>query len=151
MTSDSRSCRDSSSVSFQNPRSLRHSRHYCKERLTKRTARVYVFVVADELNAERPKFLQCQKQVLGGAGESVKAPHLDCFEPALAGVLHEPVKLRPGLLCTRPTRINIFASGLQGSRRAIGSQIAELKLTTLVLRTDVCIYSDSHGFVLPRT
>jgi hypothetical protein len=37
---------------------LSDGRHNCEKRLPKRAARVDVFLVADELDAERPKFLE---------------------------------------------------------------------------------------------
>lgn len=50
---------------------LRHRRHDGKERLPERTACIDVLLIADELDAEGPKFLQGQKQVLGGAGKPI--------------------------------------------------------------------------------
>jgi hypothetical protein len=46
--------------------------------------------------------------------------------PALACVLHEPVKLRPGLLPARLSHVNVFADGLKSSCGTIRSQVTEL-------------------------
>jgi len=59
-----------------------------------RTAGVHVLLVADELDAEGPKFLQRQKQMLGRSCEPIKAPHHDCVELPLAGIVHQFIKLR---------------------------------------------------------
>jgi hypothetical protein len=45
---------------------LRDRRYDCKKRLPQRTTGVYVLLIADELDAKRPKFAQCHEQVLGG-------------------------------------------------------------------------------------
>jgi len=58
-------------VAFQ----LGHGRHNDEEGLPQRAARINVFLIADELDSERTKLLQCKKQMLRGPGETVKAPH----------------------------------------------------------------------------
>src|SRR6266403_1413050 len=56
-------------------------------------AGVHVLLVADELDAERPKFLHRQEAVLGGTSEPIKAPYHDCVELPLAGIVHQFIKL----------------------------------------------------------
>ncbi len=58
-----------------------------------RTAGVHVLLVAVELDAERPKFLQRQETVLGGTSEPIKAPYHVCVELPLAGIVHQFIKL----------------------------------------------------------
>jgi hypothetical protein len=53
---------------------LRNRTYDCEERLPQRAAGVDVLLVADELNAERPKLLQCREKMFGGASEPIKAP-----------------------------------------------------------------------------
>lgn len=45
--------------------------------------------------------------------------------------------------------INILALQGKPSGGAVGTQVAELKVATLVFGADTSVDSDSHGFVLP--
>src|ERR1700752_564406 len=73
---------------------LSDGRYDCEQHLPQRAAGIDVLLVADELDAERPKFLQRQKTVFGGASKPIKAPHNNCIELTLAGVVQESVKFR---------------------------------------------------------
>ena len=65
-----------------------------------------------------------------------------------AGVLHELVKLGPGILRSRMAHINIFPNSLQSPRRAVASQVTQLSVTALVFCADTCIRGDSDSSIL---
>jgi len=53
---------------------------------------VYVLLIADELDPQRPKFFQRREQVLGAPGESVEAPADHYVKLPLASIVHEFVQ-----------------------------------------------------------
>ena len=71
---------------------LCHRRHNGEQGLPEWRSGVDVFLIADELNPECSELFQGEQEMLGGAGEAVKAPHQHAIEPALAGVVHQPVQ-----------------------------------------------------------
>jgi hypothetical protein len=71
------------------------------------------------LDAERPKFLQRQEQMLGGARESVKAPHYDCVKLPLASVAHQFIKFWARVFSAGLAYVNVFADKVKSSRRAV--------------------------------
>jgi hypothetical protein len=73
---------------------LRHRTYDCEERLPQWGARIDILLLTNELDAQRPKFFERREKVFGGAGEPIKAPHHDCVELPLPGVIHEFVKFR---------------------------------------------------------
>ena len=71
---------------------LRHRRDDSKKGLTQRATRVDVLLIGNKLDSQRPKLLQRRKQVFGGASKPIKAPHHDCVELPLPGVVHQFVQ-----------------------------------------------------------
>ena len=63
----------------------------CEQRLPQRAGRVNVLLIRDELNTEGAKFLECQQQMFGRPGETVKAPDHDGIELPLASIGHQVV------------------------------------------------------------
>lgn len=85
-----------------------------------------------------------------GPSEPVKTPDYYSIELTLAGVPHEFIEFRSGVFSARVAHINIFADEVETSCGAVGSEVSELKFTTLVFGAHTGIYSDSHGSVLRR-
>jgi hypothetical protein len=127
---------------------LRDSRHDCEECLPQSAGRVYVLLIGNELDAERPKFFQRREKVLGGPGEPIKAPYHNRIELPLPGVVHQFIEFGARVFSAGLPHVYVFANQIKSSRRAVGPQIADLKLTALVLRADPSIDGDSHGVVL---
>jgi len=67
---------------------LRHRRYDREQRLPERRCRVDVFLIRDELNAERTKLFKSEQQMLSAPGKAVKSPDQDAIEATLPRVIH---------------------------------------------------------------
>jgi len=78
---------------FRNDVSLQlgHGRNDRKDGSTQRRAGVYIFLVADEIDAQILEFLQGQNQVLGASGEPIKAPDQNDIKAPLSGIVHQSI------------------------------------------------------------
>jgi len=73
--------------------------HNGKQRLPQRAAGVDVFLIADELDAERTELLKRQQQVFRASGESIKTPDDNRIELPLSCIGHQFIQLWPGIFC----------------------------------------------------
>src|ERR1019366_2712868 len=131
-------------VSFQ----LGDRRDYREKRLPQRTARIDIFLVADELNAQRAELLQRQQQVLGASCKAVEAPDDDGVELPLTRVGYQAIQLWPRVFGAGFAYVDVFSKDFEFPRRAVSSQIAELEIAALVFSAHAGVNRNSHSLDL---
>src|ERR1035437_7597563 len=104
----------------------------CEKRLTKRTGGVNVFLVGDELYAERAEFFEREQQMLGASSEAVKAPNHDGVELPLTCVGHEFVKFGTRVLRSGMADVDVLADDSETPSRAVRPEVAHLHIAALV-------------------
>ena len=76
-----------------------------------------------------------EQEMLGGTSEAIKVPHQHAIEPALAGVVHQPIQCRTALAGAGMSVIDILAY-FQIADLSIGTLIAELRFGALPVGAD---------------
>ena len=82
-----------------------------------------------------------------GAGETIELPDQDNVEPALAGVVHQGLELRPLALGSTDAVVDILAVASK-SPTGKATQVVQLHLAVLVSRADSGV--QGHGLLLSR-
>ena|SRR5208282_1309835 len=128
---------------------LGNSRDDREKRLTEWTGGVNVFLVRDELDAERAEFFEREQEMLGASSKAVKAPNEDGVKLPLACVGHQVVQPWSRILSAGFAHVDIFSEDFEFPRGAVGSQVAQLEVAALIFGADASIDRHSHSLDLP--
>jgi hypothetical protein len=114
-------------VSFK----LRDGTHDVKQQLTRGCRGVDPLGARNEVNPQSFEFSQTAHQMLNGTRETIELPDHDDIESALAGVIHERVKLGTRALGATHAFIHEFVAAAK-PLLGVAPQVFELHVAALV-------------------